>query len=235
MHGTTVATNTMLQRNGAVVALVTSAGFRDVLEIGRTRRMLPSLYDTTFTRPPPLVPRPLRFEVAERLAADGAVLTPLDEAGLAGVADAIREAAPSRSPCAFCTRMSMRRTSCAPRAFAPRAPRRLDHHVGGSGARVPRVRTILDHRHQRVSAARHGPLHGGAERRARRARLSRQRFHHVLGRRDHGPRHRAQHPGAHDPVRAGRRRDRRDVDRARRPGSPISSRATWAARAPTFA
>jgi len=92
VHGTTVATNTMLQQSGAVVALVTSAGFRDVLEIGRTRRMLPSLYDTTFTRPPPLVPRPLRLEVAERLAADGAVLKPLDEAGLACVADAIREA-----------------------------------------------------------------------------------------------------------------------------------------------
>ena len=92
VHGTTVATNTMLQGNGAVVALVTSAGFRDVLEIGRTRRMLPSLYDTTFRRPPPLVPRPLRLEIAERLAADGAVLTPLDEAGLAGVADVIREA-----------------------------------------------------------------------------------------------------------------------------------------------
>ncbi len=92
VHGTTVATNTMLQRNGAVVALVTTAGFCDVLEIGRTRRMLPSLYDTTFTRPPPLVPRPLRFEVAERLAADGAVLAPLDEAGVAGVAHSIREA-----------------------------------------------------------------------------------------------------------------------------------------------
>jgi N-methylhydantoinase A len=92
VHGTTVATNTMLQANGAKVALVTTAGFRDVLEIGRTRRMLPSLYDTTFTRPPPLVPRPLRFEVAERVAAGGAVLTPLDEAGVERAAHAIREA-----------------------------------------------------------------------------------------------------------------------------------------------
>ena len=92
VHGTTVATNTMLQRNGALVAMVTTAGFRDVLEIGRTRRMLPSLYDTTFKRPPPLVSRPFRMEIAERLAADGSVLTPLDEAGLVAVADAIREA-----------------------------------------------------------------------------------------------------------------------------------------------
>jgi N-methylhydantoinase A len=89
VHGTTVSTNTMLQGNGASVAMVTSAGFRDVLEIGRTRRMLPSLYDTRFVRPAPLVGRPHRFEVAERLAADGTVLVPLDEAQVAAVAESI--------------------------------------------------------------------------------------------------------------------------------------------------
>src|SRR5262245_1118927 len=87
VHGTTVSTNTMLQASGARVALVTTRGFRDVLEIGRTRRMLPSLYDTAFVRPPPLVARPLRFEVAERLAADGTVLKPLDEGELPRIAD----------------------------------------------------------------------------------------------------------------------------------------------------
>ena len=91
-HGTTVSTNTMLQASGARVALVTTRGFRDVLEIGRTRRMLPSLYDTTFTRPPPLVPRPLRFEVNERLAADGSVLIALDESELDHIAHAMRMA-----------------------------------------------------------------------------------------------------------------------------------------------
>ena len=55
-----------IQRSGARVAMITTRGFRDVLEIGRTRRMLPSLYDPTFVRPAPLVPRPLRFEVAVR-------------------------------------------------------------------------------------------------------------------------------------------------------------------------
>ncbi|HET7097120.1 MAG TPA: hydantoinase/oxoprolinase family protein [Casimicrobiaceae bacterium] len=90
VHGTTVSTNTMLQASGARIALVTTRGFRDILEIGRTRRMLPSLYDTTFVRPPPLVPRPLRFEVTERLNADGTVLTPLDEAELERIAAAIR-------------------------------------------------------------------------------------------------------------------------------------------------
>ena len=90
VHGTTVSTNTILQRSGADVAMVTSEGFGDVLEIGRTRRMLPSLYDPTFVRPPPLVPRPRRFEVAERRAADGSMLVPVDEEGLVGIAERIR-------------------------------------------------------------------------------------------------------------------------------------------------
>ena len=90
VHGTTVSTNTILQRSGADLAMVTSEGFGDVLEIGRTRRMLPSLYDPTFVRPPPLVPRPRRFEVAERRAADGSMLVPLDEERLVGIAERIR-------------------------------------------------------------------------------------------------------------------------------------------------
>ena len=92
VHGTTVSTNAMLQASGARVAMVTTRGFRDVLEIGRTRRMLPSLYDPTFTRPPPLVPRTLRFEVSERLAANGSMLAALDEDALADVARAVRDA-----------------------------------------------------------------------------------------------------------------------------------------------
>ncbi len=92
VHGTTVSTNTMLQASGARVAMVTTRGFRDVLEIGRTRRMLPSLYDPTFTRPPPLVPRTLRFEVSERLAADGSMLAALDEDALADIARTVRDA-----------------------------------------------------------------------------------------------------------------------------------------------
>jgi len=60
-HGTTVATNALLERRGARTALVTTEGFRDVLEIGRQNRA--SLYDLTAHRPPPLVPRDLRFTV----------------------------------------------------------------------------------------------------------------------------------------------------------------------------
>ena len=65
-HGTTVATNALLERSGAKVALVTSPGFADVIEIGRQDR--PSLYDLWADRPEPLVPRSLRFEAGERLA-----------------------------------------------------------------------------------------------------------------------------------------------------------------------
>ncbi len=68
-HGTTVATNTLLQRKGAKVALVTNAGFADVIEIARQDR--PSLYDTFADRPAPLVPRELRLEVEGRLDAAG--------------------------------------------------------------------------------------------------------------------------------------------------------------------
>ncbi|WP_208028946.1 hydantoinase/oxoprolinase family protein [Rhabdothermincola sediminis] len=79
-HGTTVATNALLERRGAVVALVTTEGLADVIEIARQDR--PSLYDHTIDRPAPLVPRPLRFEVRERLDARGEVLVPLDRSSL---------------------------------------------------------------------------------------------------------------------------------------------------------
>jgi N-methylhydantoinase A/oxoprolinase/acetone carboxylase beta subunit len=74
-HGTTVATNALLQRRGAVVALVTNAGFADVIEIARQDR--PSLYDQWADRPEPLVPRHLRLEVGGRLDAGGTELEPL--------------------------------------------------------------------------------------------------------------------------------------------------------------
>lgn len=77
-HGTTVATNLVIERKGASVGLITTRGFRDVLEIGRQTR--PHLYDYAVRRPEPLVPRELRLEVDERVMADGTVRVPLDEA-----------------------------------------------------------------------------------------------------------------------------------------------------------
>src|SRR5919197_1274603 len=78
-HGTTVATNALLERTGGRTALVTTEGFRDVIEIGRQNR--PSLYDLTMCRPAPLVSRALRFTVRERMGPDG-VLVPLDRGSL---------------------------------------------------------------------------------------------------------------------------------------------------------
>src|SRR5262249_25794287 len=76
-HGTTVATRAVLERRGARTALVTTAGFRDVLELRRVR--MPHLYDLHWTKPAPLVERALRFELDERLSASGDVLRPLDD------------------------------------------------------------------------------------------------------------------------------------------------------------
>lgn len=75
-HGTTVATNAVLEHRGARTALVTTKGFRDVLELRRIRA--PQMYDLFFDKPPELVERYLRFEVSERISAHGEVLAPID-------------------------------------------------------------------------------------------------------------------------------------------------------------
>jgi N-methylhydantoinase A len=77
VHGTTVATNAVLERRGSPTALVTTAGFRDVLELRRLR--IPHMYDLFWAKPPPLVERHLRFELNERVAADGTVVRAIDE------------------------------------------------------------------------------------------------------------------------------------------------------------
>ena len=76
-HGTTVNTNAILERHGAHAGLITTKGFRDILEIGRQTR--PNFYDWYADRPVPLIPRYLRLEVAERVNSRGEVLVPLDE------------------------------------------------------------------------------------------------------------------------------------------------------------
>jgi N-methylhydantoinase A len=90
VHGTTVASNTILQKTGAATGLLTTRGFRDVLEIGRVRT--PDLYDLTWEKPAPLVPRRRRLEVDERMAADGSVVRPLDEAGVVQAAERLVQA-----------------------------------------------------------------------------------------------------------------------------------------------
>ena len=88
-HGTTVATNAVLEEAWAETALVTTDGFRDVLEIGRQAR--PDIYDFQTEKPAPVVPRNHRYEVPERIDERGEVSTPLDEAAVRDVAEEIAE------------------------------------------------------------------------------------------------------------------------------------------------
>ena len=90
LHGCTVATNAILEGKGAPTALLTTRGFRDVLELRRVR--VPNLYEPLYERPPPLVPRQLRFEIDERIGPRGEVLRPLEEARVRAAAERIRTA-----------------------------------------------------------------------------------------------------------------------------------------------
>ena len=92
LHGTTVGTNTLLERKGARTALVTSAGFEDAIEIGRQAR--PKLYDFFFDRIPPLVPKELRFGVNERTGTDGQILTVPSPEDLSTLATSVAAARP---------------------------------------------------------------------------------------------------------------------------------------------
>ena len=92
LHGTTVGTNALLQRKGARVALVTTAGFEDAIEIGRQAR--PKLYDLFFDRVEPLVPAELRLGVRERTGADGEIIEKLSSSELDALADEILQKHP---------------------------------------------------------------------------------------------------------------------------------------------
>jgi N-methylhydantoinase A len=88
-HGTTIVINTVIQRTGSRTALITTEGFRDVLEIARANR--PEPYNLLYRRADPLVERRFRYEVRERTGSRGEIMTPLDRAGLAAVVAQIRD------------------------------------------------------------------------------------------------------------------------------------------------
>tara|TARA_Y100000590_G_scaffold405280_1_gene493447 strand:- start:5184 stop:7226 length:2043 start_codon:yes stop_codon:yes gene_type:complete len=92
VHGTTVGTNALIERKGSKTAILTTSGFRDVIEIGRTKRMIPSLFNPLFVRPKPLVERANRFEVSERLLQDGSVELPLDSQEVTEICEQLRNA-----------------------------------------------------------------------------------------------------------------------------------------------
>ena len=88
IHGTTLATNALIERKGAKTAFITTEGFRDIIEQGYEKRF--DHYDLMIDRPVPLVPRTLRLTVTERLSADGDVLVPLDEKAVEKAAKEIK-------------------------------------------------------------------------------------------------------------------------------------------------
>ena len=169
-HGTTVGTNALIQRKGGRVALVTTRGFRDLLEIGRQIR--PHMYDLYADFPPPLVPRERRFEVSERILADGSVHRPLDQGEVEAVIGAVRES--GAEACAVCFLfgyLNPAHEAGGRRAAAGRAAGGASFAVVGGAAGVPRVRALLDDRLERLSAARDGALSRAARRRRSQARL----------------------------------------------------------------
>jgi N-methylhydantoinase A len=92
LHACTVATNAVLEKKGARTVLVTTSGFRDVLELRRIR--VPKLYDPLYQRPQPLVPRDLRLEIKERIAADGSVIVALDASDVQKLVAQVEELQP---------------------------------------------------------------------------------------------------------------------------------------------
>ena len=90
VHGTTLFTNALIERKGAKTALITTKGFRDAIEIGREHRY--DIYDLYIRRPEPLAPRRLRFELDERVLADGSVRKPLDDQEVKRLARTIGDA-----------------------------------------------------------------------------------------------------------------------------------------------
>src|SRR5262245_45209616 len=100
VHGSTTGTNALIERTGARTGLLVTAGFRDILEIGRVMRPMEGVYDMSVDRPPPLVPRRLCLEARERIGPHGEVLVALDDASLEqAVADFARQGVEAVAVC----------------------------------------------------------------------------------------------------------------------------------------
>jgi N-methylhydantoinase A len=146
-HGTTVIINALTERKGATTALLTTKGFRDVLEIQRANR--PDLYNLTYEKPKPFVPRRLRLEVAERMSYKGEVLVPLDEESvLTAVASARRQGATAVAICflhAYANETHERRAAEIVRAEWPEAAVTASHELTNEWREFDRTSTtVLD-------------------------------------------------------------------------------------------
>jgi N-methylhydantoinase A len=143
IHGTTVGTNSLLERRGARVALITTAGFEDLLEIGRQSR--PRLYDLNVEREPALVPRACRFGVKERIAADGKILLPVSDAEIRRLLRRVKNSgADSLALCflfAFANPAHERRVSAALKGLG--VPLSISHKILPEFREFERLSTVV--------------------------------------------------------------------------------------------
>jgi N-methylhydantoinase A len=136
IHGSTVATNAIIEGKTAKTAFITTHGFRDMLEIAR--QMRPALYDLQFEKPRPLVPRRLAFEVRERIGASGQVIEPLDEQSVLDVAAAL--SATSVQAVAICLLHSYANPEHERRAARILAEQLPGVHISASADVSPEIR-----------------------------------------------------------------------------------------------
>jgi len=145
LHATTIGSNTILEGKGARTALITTEGFRDVLEIRDLR--MPRLYDMHWSKPPALIERRLRLEIREKIGPDGAVRVPLDPAGLAAAIEALRrERVESLAVCllhSYANPAHEQAVAEAVRAALPDLPVSLSHAILPEIKEYPRTSTTV--------------------------------------------------------------------------------------------
>ena len=231
IHGTTLVTNALIERRGARTALLTTAGFRDALEIGTEGRY--DIYDLGLVKPAPLVERRLRFEVPERMNAAGAVLRPLDRAALEPICDALQLGGHRGGGGVLPARLRQPRARGRHRGVAAGAAAALAGDPLAPGRPCPaRVPARLHGGRQRLRAAARRRLPARAGGRAAPRRRGRAGAHHAVHRRHrHGPdrRRRPHSPGG---VGTGRRRAGRRLVGQASPATTTCWRSTWAAPRP---
>ena len=157
IHGTTLVINAVIERKGAVTGLITTEGFRDVLEIGREKRYDGN--DLHITFPDPLVPRPLRVEVKERVHASGRILAPLDEQSVAtAVSTLVGRGAQSIAVClinAYANPDHEERIGQIARQVAPKVPVTLSHQVLRELKEYERTSTTVVNAYAKPTVASH--------------------------------------------------------------------------------
>jgi N-methylhydantoinase A len=143
LHGTTVGTNTLLERKGARTALVTTAGFEDAIEIGRQAR--PKLYDFFFERIEPLVAKELRFGVNERTSVDGEILTPLTSEELHWLSNRVGTAQPESIAISllFCFANPANELAAAEALAALNVPLSISHQILPEFREYERTSTVV--------------------------------------------------------------------------------------------